>query len=98
MSPELGSEIESEVEPERSLVVDLGRPIDLVRTMAHGCMGMGDPCLRAVAESVWRATRTPHSLASQRLRLVDRVRGVVQVDTWGPGAAWLIERAPALCG
>ena len=25
-----------------------------------------------------------------------RVRN--QVDAWGPGAAWLVDRAPALCG
>jgi 3-methyladenine DNA glycosylase/8-oxoguanine DNA glycosylase len=86
------------IESERSVVVDLRRPIDLLRTMAHGRMGTGDPCLRVAADSLWRATRTPDGPASQRLRVVDRIRGVVQVDAWGPGAEWLIERAPALCG
>ncbi len=86
----------SVAEPARSVLVELERPIDLVRTMAHGRMGMGDPCLRVVADGVWRATRTPDGLASQRLRVVRR--GAVQADAWGPGADWLVERAPALCG
>jgi 3-methyladenine DNA glycosylase/8-oxoguanine DNA glycosylase len=86
----------SSIEPERSVLVDLGRPIDLVRTMAHGRMGMADPCLRVAADGVWRATQTPDGLASQRLRVASR--GVVQVDAWGPGADWLIARAPGLCG
>jgi 3-methyladenine DNA glycosylase/8-oxoguanine DNA glycosylase len=59
-------------------------------------MGTSDPCLRVAAESVWRATRTPHGAASERLRVVRL--GVVRVDAWGPGAEWLVERAPALCG
>jgi 3-methyladenine DNA glycosylase/8-oxoguanine DNA glycosylase len=87
---------EAAAEPERSVVVDFGRPVDLVRTTAHGRMGTGDPCLRVVADSVWRATRTPHGPASERLRVVRH--GVVQVEAWGPGADWLVERAPALCG
>jgi 3-methyladenine DNA glycosylase/8-oxoguanine DNA glycosylase len=52
--------------------------------------------LRIVGDSIWRATRTPAGLATQRLRRVGG--GGVQVDAWGPGAAWLLERAPALCG
>jgi 3-methyladenine DNA glycosylase/8-oxoguanine DNA glycosylase len=83
-------------EPEHSVLVDLDRPIDLGRTMAHGRMGVGDPCLRVADNSVWRATRTPDGLASQRLRVVGR--GMVQVDAWGPGAEWLVAHAPALCG
>ena len=82
--------------PDASLTLELGRPIDLVRTMAHGRMGVGDPCLRILPDGVWRATRTPDGLASQRLRVLRH--GVIQVDAWGPGAAWLVERAPALCG
>ena len=27
-----------------------------------------------------------------------RVNGSIEVDAWGPGAAWSIEHAPALCG
>src|SRR5439155_18061037 len=43
----------------------------------------------------WRATHTPQGPATLRLVLAD---GVVDVDAWGPGAAWAAENAPALCG
>jgi 3-methyladenine DNA glycosylase/8-oxoguanine DNA glycosylase len=59
-------------------------------------MGNGDPCLRVVDGTVWRATRTPWGVATQRMSLA--ADGSVLVDAWGPGAQWLIERAPALCG
>lgn len=59
-------------------------------------MGVGDPCLRVVDGCVWRATRTPLGLASECLSLA--ADGLVVVDAWGPGAEWLIEHAPALCG
>lgn len=64
--------------------------------MAHGRMGSGDPCLRIVGENIWRATRTPAGPATQRVSLVSH--GCVQVGAWGPGAAWVLERAAALCG
>jgi 3-methyladenine DNA glycosylase/8-oxoguanine DNA glycosylase len=59
-------------------------------------MGNGDPCLRVVDGVVWRATRTPLGVATQRLSLA--ADSSVVVEAWGPGAEWLIERAPALCG
>jgi 3-methyladenine DNA glycosylase/8-oxoguanine DNA glycosylase len=59
-------------------------------------MGFGDPCLRVLPDGVWRATRTPGGLATQRLREVRT--GAIEVEAWGPGAVWLVERAPALCG
>lgn len=79
-----------------SLTLEFERSLDLVRTMAHGRMGSADPCLRVLGNNVWRATRTPVGLATERLTLVDR--RTVQVDAWGPGAGWLLEHAPALCG
>jgi 3-methyladenine DNA glycosylase/8-oxoguanine DNA glycosylase len=59
-------------------------------------MGNSDPCLRIVEGDVWRATRTPAGLATERVRLGSQ--GDVHVDAWGPGAEWLIQRAPELCG
>jgi hypothetical protein len=59
-------------------------------------MGNGDPCLRVMDGTVWRATHTPLGVTTQRLGLA--ADGSVAVDAWGPGAEWLIERAPALCG
>jgi hypothetical protein len=77
-------------------VVELDGPIDLQRTLAFARMGMGDPSLRIVDGDVWRATRTPLGLATQRLH---KVRAdAVSVDVWGPGADWLLERASSLCG
>jgi 3-methyladenine DNA glycosylase/8-oxoguanine DNA glycosylase len=79
-----------------SVRVDLNGPIDLVRTLAYARMGLGDPCLRLDGDAVWRATRTPLGLATQRLRPVGR--DAVEVEAWGPGSEWLVERAPSLCG
>ncbi|HEX8968008.1 MAG TPA: DNA-3-methyladenine glycosylase 2 family protein [Chloroflexota bacterium] len=81
---------------EARLSFALPRPIDLPRTLGHARMGSGDPCLRLVGDSVWRATRTPLGLATERLRV--GTGGSIDVDAWGPGAAWLVERAPNLCG
>jgi 3-methyladenine DNA glycosylase/8-oxoguanine DNA glycosylase len=83
-------------EADASTLVELDGPIDLRRTVAFGRMGIGDPCLRIDNGDIWRATRTPAGLATQRVRMLSSTS--VQVDVWGPGAAWLIERAPALCG
>jgi 3-methyladenine DNA glycosylase/8-oxoguanine DNA glycosylase len=76
--------------------VELGGPLDLVRTLGFARMGNSDPCLRIVGDSVWRSTRTPLGLATQRLR--PGPASTVEVEAWGPGASWLLERAPALCG
>jgi 3-methyladenine DNA glycosylase/8-oxoguanine DNA glycosylase len=76
--------------------IELSRPIDLVRTVAHGRMGVGDPCMRVVGDALWRATRTPDGPATQRLSMFGSLS--VAVETWGPGAAWLLDRAPALLG
>ena len=59
-------------------------------------MGIGDPCLRVIGDSVWRATRTPLGAGTERARLA--VDGSVEVEAWGPGAQWLLDHAPALCG
>ncbi|MBV9895737.1 MAG: DNA-3-methyladenine glycosylase 2 family protein, partial [Chloroflexi bacterium] len=83
-------------EPVASTRVELDGPVDLLRTLGYARMGPTDPCLRVAGDLVWRATRTPLGLATQRVRTVSK--SVVEVDAWGPGAAWVIERAPALCG
>ncbi|HEY1134306.1 MAG TPA: DNA-3-methyladenine glycosylase 2 family protein [Nocardioides sp.] len=43
----------------------------------------------------WRAFRTPEGLGTLRVRLA---AGEVAIDTWGPGAAWLLDAAPGLLG
>ena len=43
------------------------------------------------------APRAPRwVLATERVRLASE--GSILVDAWGPGAEWLIQRAPELCG
>jgi 3-methyladenine DNA glycosylase/8-oxoguanine DNA glycosylase len=75
-------------------------PVDvlpnLAQTVAFGRMGGGDPCLKVVGDTVWRATRTPLGIATEHVSR--EPAGVVRIETWGPGAGWLIEHAPQLCG
>jgi 3-methyladenine DNA glycosylase/8-oxoguanine DNA glycosylase len=75
---------------------DLPRPVDLRETLAGTQLGPFDPCLRLSPREAWRATRTPHGPAAERLR-VERGREL-DVEAWGPGAEWLLDHAPALCG
>lgn len=82
--------------PAERVRVELDGPVDLVRTLAFARMGTGDPCLRVIGDEVWRATRTPLGLATARVRPI--ASDCVEVDAWGPGAAWLLERAPGWCG
>ena len=82
--------------PDCSTRFSLAAPLNLAETLAQFRAGNADPCLRVVDGSVWRATRTPLGLATERVRLGGD--GSVEVDAWGPGAEWLVERAPAWCG
>jgi len=69
--------------------LDLGATLGPVRRTGH------DPCVRIRDREAWRATRTPAGPATQHIRL----RGPeALVEAWGPGAGWLLERAPALLG
>ena len=52
--------------------------------------------MRLGDREVWRATYTPEGPAALRLAHADG--GVVDVDAWGPGAAWAAQNAAALCG
>src|SRR3989442_13934460 len=79
-----------------SRVIAPDRPLDLWLTLgplARG--GAGDPSVRLDGAEIWRATRTPAGIATQRLR----PRGqAIEVEAWGPGAEWLLEHAPVLLG
>lgn len=75
-----------------------GRPLDLIRTLAPLRRGAGDPAFRIDADNaVWRAVRTPDGPGTLRLALV-RGTGIVSGQAWGPGAGWLLDRLPRLCG
>jgi 3-methyladenine DNA glycosylase/8-oxoguanine DNA glycosylase len=82
--------------PALSASLSLERPPNLAQTLAHARMGNADPCLRVVDGAVWRATRTPMGLATQRVHVASD--GSVGIDAWGDGAEWLVGRAPMLVG
>lgn len=76
-------------------LVRLDGPLDLVCTLSPLRRGTGDPTHRAVAGAVWRTIPSPRGPATIRLSLVD---GGVLCASWGPGADWALEQAPALVG
>ncbi|HEU4354598.1 MAG TPA: DNA-3-methyladenine glycosylase 2 family protein [Actinomycetota bacterium] len=78
-----------------SRVVHLPARIDLALTLGPLRRGSGDPTMRVGPGEVWRASRTPDGAATVRLIEVD---GGVRAEAWGPGAAWLLEHAPAWVG
>jgi len=78
-----------------SLVLPLPRPFDLGLSIAMLRRGGGDPTTRLDARSFVRASRTPDGPGTIRV-VVDGEHA--QVDAWGDGARWLLERAPDLLG
>jgi 3-methyladenine DNA glycosylase/8-oxoguanine DNA glycosylase len=55
--------------------------------------GGSDPTIRFAADGVWRATQTPDGPGTIHL-LPDGGAA----EAWGPGAGWLLDRAPAMTG
>lgn len=70
-------------------------PLDLGLTLRPLQHGRYDPMLRLTRNEAWRATRTPEGPASQHICVIG---STVEVEAWGPGAAWLLEHAPELVG
>lgn len=68
------------------------RSLDLALTL--GSLGQG-PWLRLADREAWRASRTPEGVATVHLV---HSGPVVEIEAWGPGAAWAAGHAPALCG
>lgn len=68
---------------------------ELWATISPLARGPYDPCLRRGRAEIWRATHTPDGPATEVLRAG---ADAVEVEAWGPGAAWLLEHAPALVG
>ena len=71
---------------------EIRRPLDLALTISP--IGQG-AWLRLDGTEAWRATLTPEGPASVHLKLNN---GAVDVEAWGPGAAWAAAGAGALCG
>ena len=82
--------------PTAGRTLRLSSPLDLRRTLSPLRRGGADPTVRMAAREVWRATRTPAGPGTERLAL--DVDGVLEVEAWGPGAEWLVDRAPVLAG
>lgn len=57
--------------------------------------GRRDPTMRSGQGFVERASRTPEGPSS--VRFVETAGGI-DVEAWGPGAAWVLDRAAAWCG
>lgn len=77
------------------LMIRIERPIDLQATLGPLRRGGADPTIRCEPDGVWRATRTPDGPAAEHLMTEP---SAVRAEAWGPGAAWALERAPALIG
>ncbi len=69
--------------------------VSLALTLGPLRRGTGDPAMRIGPDGVWRATRTPEGPASVHLVAAG---GEITAEAWGPGAAWVLEEAPALVG
>lgn len=75
-----------------------GRALDLHRTLAVLRRSVGDPCYTTDATgAIWRGVRTPAGPGTLRLEAL-RGSGEVAAAAWGPGADWLLDRVPRLCG
>jgi 3-methyladenine DNA glycosylase/8-oxoguanine DNA glycosylase len=75
-----------------------GRPVDLYRTLGPLRRGTGDPTFRIDdTGAIWRAVRTPDGPGTLRVSAAPDL-GEIVGRGWGPGAPWLLEQLPALCG
>ncbi|MDT9592485.1 DNA-3-methyladenine glycosylase 2 family protein [Nocardioides zeae] len=75
-----------------------GWPCPATAILAQQRHGGRDPSYAVAADGAhWRAFRTPEGPGT--LRVAPRPSaGEVDLDAWGPGAAWLLDGAPALLG
>jgi 3-methyladenine DNA glycosylase/8-oxoguanine DNA glycosylase len=78
-----------------SRFVSAPSPIDLALTLWPLRRGPGDPTMRTARGEVWRASRTPEGPTTVRLT---EAEGGIEVEAWGSGAGWVLDRAPAWCG
>jgi 3-methyladenine DNA glycosylase/8-oxoguanine DNA glycosylase len=76
-------------------LVPTERPIDLGQTLGPMLRGRGDPTMRTARGIAERASRTPDGPVSVRFA---ETAGGIEVEAWGPGARWLLDRADAWCG
>lgn len=78
-----------------SRTIRLPFPVDLARSLRPLRTGRQDPTILLGPDTVLRASRSPDGPVTLR---ADRSGDVLTVETWGPGAAWALDTAPALLG
>ncbi|HYG72045.1 MAG TPA: DNA-3-methyladenine glycosylase 2 family protein [Actinomycetota bacterium] len=78
-----------------SRVVAAPEPISVSQTLGPLVRGRGDPTMRVARGEAIRASRTPDGPVSVAFREIGRG---VEVEAWGPGSGWVLERAEAWCG
>ncbi|MFE8942330.1 DNA-3-methyladenine glycosylase family protein [Streptomyces sp. NPDC007872] len=82
--------------PPRTRSLPLPPGTDLALTLGPLRRGPADPAYRAARDgSFWRASRTPEGPGTLRVTARD---GTAEAHAWGEGAAWLLDRLPALLG
>ncbi len=80
----------------RSVATD--HPVDPILTLSGLRRGSGDPTYRLAPDgAVWRGIRTPEGPAAVRVAAA-AATGAVDGRAWGPGAAWVLDRLPAMVG
>lgn len=70
-------------------------PVDLRQTLAPLWAGRTDPTMRLRSGAALRASWTPDGPATLSVEIHD---GRATAAAWGPGADWVLERAPAAVG
>lgn len=104
--PEIGPTMDPVVDPAIGPTMDpeIVGDGDLSRIDVAGCLrvhraGRNDPTTLTEPGGWWRATVTPLGPASMHLGWAGaRALTDVEVQAWGPGASWLLERVPQLLG
>jgi 3-methyladenine DNA glycosylase/8-oxoguanine DNA glycosylase len=70
-------------------------PVDLHTSLQPLRVGKQDPSIRLSGSALLRASRTPDGIATL---LVQHRGDHLDLEAWGPGAEWALERAPATVG
>lgn len=70
-------------------------PLNLFRTVGVLMRGPKDPTMLVDGQTLWRASRTPHGVATLALRQSSEG---IHATAWGAGAEWALAQLPGLCG
>ena len=75
--------------------INLPFAVDLRRSLRPLRLGKHDPTIRVAVDSVAVGMRTPQGSAAL---VAQRYGDVVEVEAWGDGAEWALDRAPGMLG